>query len=61
MATASGRLIRNTQRHDAASHEQPPASGPSTVAMPVHAVHEPIAWPRSGSQKTATIIAIGPA
>ena len=58
VATASGRLMRNTQRHDAACTSTPPARGPITVAMPVHAVHEPIAAARSRSLKTATMIPI---
>ena len=36
---------------------QPPASGPMTIAMPPHAVHEPIAAPRSSGGKVATITA----
>ena len=36
---------------------QPPASGPMTMAMPPHAVHEPIAAPRSSGGKVATITA----
>ena len=35
------------QRQDVASTICPPKSGPGTVAMPVHAVHVPIARPRS--------------
>ncbi len=40
-------LIAKIQRQDALSIRKPPASGPITVATPVHAVHEPMAAPRS--------------
>ena len=36
---------------------RPPASGPTMMAMPPHAVHEPIAAPRSRSGNAATMIA----
>ena len=45
------------QRHDAASTSWPPTTGPSTVPMPPHAVHAPIAAPRSDSEKVRTITA----
>src|SRR5919201_1159605 len=35
----------------------PPASGPATDAIPPHAVHEPIAPPRSFWSNAATMIA----
>ena len=36
---------------------RPPPSGPATAAMPVHAVHDPIAAPRSLGAKVATMTA----
>ena len=45
------------QRHDALSTSQPPTSGPITNAIPDHAVHEPIAAPRSSGRTSATITA----
>ena len=45
------------QRHETNSISAPPPSGPSTNAMPVHAVHEPIAAPRSSPGKMAVISA----
>ena len=45
------------QRHEATSTSQPPTSGPTTNEIPDHAVHEPIAAPRSSGGKVATITA----
>ena len=45
------------QRHDAWSTSSPPPSGPITIAMPPHAVHVPIAAPRSSGGKTAVMMA----
>ena len=53
----NGTLIRKIQRQDAPSISAPPTSGPTTVEMPVHAVHDPIAAPRSDSGKVAMMIA----
>ena len=39
------------------STSAPPASGPITVETPLHAVHVPIARPRSSSGNTAMIVA----
>jgi hypothetical protein len=50
-------LIAKIHRQDAASISAPPASGPITVDTPLHAVHVPIARPRSDSGNTATIVA----
>ena len=49
--------MMKTQRHDACVTSQPPTSGPITNAMPVHAVHVPIAAPRSSPLKVAVITA----
>jgi hypothetical protein len=45
------------QRHDAIAKSSPPASGPSTPAIPPHAVHVPIAPPRSSAGNVLTITA----
>ncbi len=45
------------QRHDASWIRAPPPSGPTTVAIPVHAVQEPIAVARSPSSKVSMISA----
>ena len=45
------------QRQETNSISSPPPSGPTTNAIPVHAVHEPIAPPRSSPGKTAVISA----
>jgi hypothetical protein len=50
-------LIRKIARHETASTSQPPRSGPMTNEMPVHAVHVPIALPRSSPLKTTVIVA----
>ena len=49
VATTNGTLIPKIQRHDALSTSRPPPSGPITIAMPAHAVHDPIAAPRSSA------------
>ncbi len=56
-AIVNGRLSRNIQRQEAIASSSPPASGPSTVAIPPHAVQLPIAGPRSDSSNVATIVA----
>src|SRR4051794_36104711 len=53
----NGTLMAKTHRHDAVSMIQPPATGPTSAAMPTHAVHEPIAAPRSAGGDAATITA----
>ena len=50
-------MIPKIQRHEAWSTSSPPPSGPITIAIPPHAVHVPIAAPRSSSGKTAVMIA----
>ena len=57
VAITNGTLMAKIQRHVATSISQPPASGPMTIAMPPHAVHEPIAAPRSLGGKLATMTA----
>ncbi len=44
-------------RHETNSISAPPPSGPITNAMPVHAVHDPIAAPRSSPGNVAVISA----
>ncbi len=56
-AATKGRLTRKIQRHEPSANSSPPASGPSTAAIPPHAVQLPIAGPRSSSGKVATITA----
>src|SRR5664279_6573602 len=56
-AAASGTLITKIQRHDAIASSSPPASGPSTPAIAPHAVHVPIAPPRSDAGNVLTITA----
>ena len=57
-ATAtSGRLIRKIARQETAVTSQPPATGPTTNAIPVQAVQVPIAAPRSSPLKTTVIVA----
>jgi hypothetical protein len=55
--STNGRLTAKIQRQDAASTICPPASGPTTVAIPDHAVQEPIAPPRSAGGNVATMTA----
>src|SRR3954451_11849275 len=57
VATATGTLIKKMIRHVARPISQPPRSGPTTVEMPLHAVHVPIAAPRSGPLKDVVITA----
>ena len=57
VATTNGTLIAKIQRQLATSISQPPTSGPTTVAMPPQAVHDPIAAPRSSGGKFPTITA----
>ncbi len=45
------------EHREAVSISQPPRNGPITVAIPAHAVHEPIAAPRSRGGKADTITA----
>ena len=61
VAITNGMLIAKIQRHDAWSMISPPPSGPATAAMPVHAVHDPIAAPRSlgANVETMTASALG--
>ena len=53
----NGMFTAKISRHDTASTNHPPASGPMTVAIPDHAVHEPIAPPRSSRGNASTITA----
>ncbi len=57
MATAIGTLITKIQRQDACVISHPPTSGPRTNAMPVQAVHWPIAAPRSSPWNVVAITA----
>jgi hypothetical protein len=57
VTSTNGTLMAKIQRHDAWSTSKPPPNGPSTVAMPAHAVHVPIAAPRSSAGKTAVMTA----
>jgi hypothetical protein len=57
VAITNGTLTAKIQRHDAASISCPPTSGPTTVAMPDHAVHEPTAAPRCAGGNAVTITA----
>ena len=57
MTTANGTLTRNIHRQLAFVTSQPPASGPITKAMPVHAVQAPIAAPRASPLKVVAITA----
>ena len=57
VSTTNGALRTKIQRHDAASISCPPTSGPTIVAMPDHAVHEPIAAPRCAGGKAVTMTA----
>jgi hypothetical protein len=50
-------LTTKTQRQDAAVTSQPPTSGPTTKAIPVHAVQAPIAAPRSSPLNVAAMTA----
>ena len=52
---ASGRLRRNTHRHEAASTSQPPRKGPMAVVMPARPDQAPMARARSSGWKLAWI------
>ena len=52
-----GMLIAKIHRHEALSTITPPASGPMIIAIPLQAVHEPIALPRTFGGNAATMIA----
>src|ERR1700677_4544586 len=56
-ATASGRLMKNTSRHDTALISQPPRKGPAAVAIPPSPDHAPIALDRSSGANEACRIA----
>jgi hypothetical protein len=56
----SGTLTQKIARHDRASISAPPPAGPSTVAIPVHAVHVPTAFPRAAPSNVAARIASEP-
>ena len=51
--TASGRLMKNTSRHDTAPISQPPRNGPMAVATPPSPDQAPIAAERSSVAKEA--------
>ena len=55
-----GTLMAKIARHDATSTSHPPTSGPMTNAIPLHAVQEPIAAPRSSRGNAATMSASDP-
>ena len=57
MISTIGTLIAKIQRHEALSTSCPPISGPSTVPIPLQAVHAPIARPRSSGGNVAAITA----
>ena len=57
VAITNGTLMAKIQRHEAVSISQPPMNGPMTVAIPAHAVHDPIAPPRSLGVNAITITA----
>ena len=50
---AIGKLMKNTQRHDATSTSTPPSNGPSAIASVVNEAHCPMARPRRASGKWA--------
>src|SRR5204862_1210527 len=52
-AAAIGTLMRKIMRQLETSISQPPRRGPITVAIPLQAVHVPIAAPRSAPEKVA--------
>ena len=53
--STSGRLITKIQRHEPTFRSPPAINGPSAPAIVPHAVHVPIAGPRSCWGKVATI------
>ena len=55
--STTGMLMAKIHRQEAVSTSWPPISGPSTVPIPPHAVHAPIARPRSAGGKVAAITA----
>ena len=57
MAIANGTLTMKTQRHEAWVTSQPPINGPITKAIPVQAVHAPIAAPRASPLNVPAITA----
>ena len=57
VAIAIGTLIRKMPRHETVVTSQPPTSGPTRKAIPVQAVHVPIAAPRSSPSKSTEIVA----
>ena len=52
-SAASGRLIRNTRRHDHTSISQPPRNGPIAAAIPPRPDQAPMARARSGAENEA--------
>ena len=60
MTTISGRLTQKIARQEIASTSAPPPAGPSTVAIPVHAVQVPTAFPRASPSKVEATIASEP-
>ncbi len=57
MAIAIGMLNRKITRQLVMPISQPPSSGPMTVEMLLHAVHVPMAAPRSSPEKVEVITA----
>ena len=57
MSSATGTLIRKIARQVHAPISHPPISGPVMNEMPLHAVHVPIAAPRSPPENAAVRIA----
>ena len=53
----SGTLMMKIHRHEAESTIWPPMIGPARIPIPPHAVHVPIAPPRSSLGKTDTMMA----
>ncbi|OUE16126.1 hypothetical protein CMMCA002_08215 [Clavibacter michiganensis subsp. michiganensis] len=48
-------LIPNTSRQSSASTSTPPSTGPTSMAVPVHAVHEPMARACAGPRKACAM------
>ena len=57
MASAIGTFSRKITRQLVTPISQPPSSGPTTVEMPLHAVHVPIAAPRSAPENVDVMTA----
>ncbi len=57
VTAAIGTLMRKMSRQLEMPMSQPPSSGPTTKEMPLHAVHWPIAAPRSGPENVDVITA----